>query len=222
MIALILARGGSKGLPKKNIKLLNGKPLIAYTIEAALQSKYITRVIISTDCPEIAEVAVEYGAELPFMRPDSLASDETTSKDVILYTLDRLAQEEKLDTSNFVLLQPTSPLRTSGDIDAAIDMYKNKKADSVISYCQESHPVRWHKYIDAEGRVEALFDDVGTRRQEERVTYFPNGAIYVQNVDYLKTGMGYAFAYIMPRDRSVDIDTQDDFDYCEYLMNKGN
>ena len=141
MIAIIPARGGSKGLPGKNIRPLNGKPLIAYAIEAALKAKNIDRVIISTDDEEIAKIAVEYGAELPFMRPEFLASDTAQAVDNYIYTIGRLEEEsgEKIDA--FVVLQPTSPLRIAEDVDGAVDLFLQKDADSVISYTPEAHPV---------------------------------------------------------------------------------
>ena len=130
MIALIPARGGSKGLPNKNIKLLNGKPLIAYSIEAALQAKEVTRVIVSTDYKDIEEVALQYGAEVPFLRPDFLATDNSLSSDMYKYTINRLEEEENIVIDSFVVLQPTSPLRTSIHIDEAIISFREKKSKS--------------------------------------------------------------------------------------------
>src|SRR5690606_22892236 len=152
--AIIPARGGSKGLPGKNVKLLNGKPMIAYTIEAALNSKSISRVIVSTDDIAIAEVAKSYGAEVPFMRPVDLATDDAKSIDVYTYTIKRLEKEEDILIREIIVLQPTSPFRTAQHIDEAIELYLEKKADSVISYCNEHHPIFWHKYIKEDGRFE--------------------------------------------------------------------
>lgn len=126
MIAIIPARGGSKGLPGKNIKFLNGKPLIAYTIEAALKAKHVHRVIISTDDLEIADTAKKYGAEVPFMRPEYLATDDALAIDVYKYTLSRLSETEGTIITDFMVLQPTSPLRTATDIDKAITIFKEK------------------------------------------------------------------------------------------------
>ena len=222
MIAIIPARGGSKGLPGKNIKPLNGKPLIAYTIEEALKTKNITRVIVSTDDSEIAEVAKKYGAEIPFMRPKSLADDTAKSIDVYNYTIKRLEEEENSEINEVIILQPTSPLRTSQHIDEAIELYFTKKADSVVSYCQEEHPVFWHKYINEEGKFEDIFEeDYLKNRQEIRPTYFPNGAIYILKKEMLSKGTYYSdksYAYIMDSQFSVDIDTETEFNFVQFLM----
>lgn len=223
MIAIIPARGGSKGLPGKNIRNLNGKPLIAYTIEAALESKNISRVILSTDDVKIAEVGRKYGAEVPFLRPDHLATDSAKAIDTYKYTFERLEKEENIKISEFVILQPTSPFRTSNHIDEAIDLYKNKKADSVISFCPEHHPIMWHKYITATGKIKSIFEGTIKNRQEEKPTYFPNGAIYIFKRELIEQELYYtdnSFAYIMDRKDSVDIDTIDDFEYAEFLLSK--
>ena len=223
MIALIPARGGSKGLPGKNIRLLNGKPLIAYAIEAALKAKHIDRVIISTDDEEIARVAVEYGAELPFMRPAELASDTAMAVDNYIYTIDRLEKEGRKPIEAFVVLQPTSPLRIAEDIDGAVELFLKKEADSVISYVQEAHPVTWHKYLDDESRFVDIFDANIKNRQENRVSYYPNGAVYVFRTSMIRERQYYtdrSYAYIMPRTRSVDIDFIEDFEYAEFLLSR--
>lgn len=224
MIAIIPARGGSKGLHGKNIKLLNGKPLIAYTIEAALHSKNITRVIVSTDDLEIAEVAKKYGAEIPFMRPGFLSSDNAKSIDVYNYTIDRLEEEENTEINEVIILQPTSPLRTSQHIDEAIEMYFAKKADSVVSYCQEEHPVFWHKYINEEGKFEEIFSgNYQKNRQDIKTTYYPNGAIYILSKELLSKDTYYSansYAYIMNNNCSVDIDTMDDFELAIWQITK--
>lgn len=223
MIAIIPARGGSKGLPGKNVRPLNGKPLIAYAIEEALKAKHIDRVIISTDDEEIAHVAVEYGAELPFMRPAELASDTAMAVDNYIYTIGRLEEESGKPIDAFVVLQPTSPLRIAEDIDGAIELFEQKGADSVISYCQEAHPVTWHKYLDEEGRFENIFDANIKNRQENRTSYYPNGAVYVFRTSMIRDRKYYtdkSYAYVMPRTRSVDIDFIEDFEYAEFLLKR--
>ena len=226
MIALIPARGGSKGLPNKNIKLLNGKPLIAYTIEAALQAKEISRIIVSTDYENIKEVALEYGAEVPFLRPDSLATDSSSSLDVFRYTINRLEEEGNIVINNFVVLQPTSPLRTSKHIDEAISLFREKEAKAVVSYCKEYHSIFWHKKIDHNGKIINIFEgNFSKNRQEIQETYFPNGAIYVFDKNYIFSTKDYSkdcYAYIMDRKYSIDIDTMDDFLYAEFLMKRNS
>jgi N-acylneuraminate cytidylyltransferase/CMP-N,N'-diacetyllegionaminic acid synthase len=219
VLAIVPARGGSKGLPGKNVRPLCGKPLIAHTIEAAKGSRSITRVVVSTDDEEIAAVTRAHGGEIPFLRPAELATDTSPAIDTYVYTADRLGAEE------LVVLLPTAPLRTSADIDAAVDLFKAKKADSVISYYEAPHPVHWHKYLDAQGRPEDVIAGAAlANRQEVRPAYLPNGAIYVFRMALLKEKRTYhsdrTYAYVMPRERSVDIDTLDDFELAELLMKR--
>jgi len=223
MIALIPARGGSKGLPGKNVKELLGKPLIAYTIEAALQSKHITDVIISTDDADIYNIAIQYGAKDTFLRPKELAEDDSLAVDNYIYTINRLINEFDYTINDFVVLQPTSPLRESIDIDNAIELFKQKNADSVISYTEENHPVSWHKYIDENGQFENIFPDNIQNRQANKLTYFPNGAIFVFNYNLIQSREYFSsksYAYIMDRKKSIDVDTIDDFELAEYFMRK--
>ena len=223
MIAIIPARGGSKGLPGKNIKPLNGKPLIAYAVEAALKAKHIDRVIISTDDEEIARVAVQYGAELPFMRPVELASDTALAVDNYIYTIGKLEQESGTIIDAFVVLQPTSPLRIAEDIDGAVELFEKKDADSVISYTQEAHPISWHKYLDEEGRFIDILNANINNRQDNRASYYPNGAVYVFRTSMIRDRKYYtekSYAYIMPRSRSVDIDFIEDFEYAEFILKR--
>jgi|SRR5690606_31044772 len=220
MLAIIPARGGSKGLPGKNIRHLLGKPLIAYTIEAALAVPAIKKVFVSTDDPEIANIALEFGAECGELRPAYLATDTARAVDVYTYVL-----EQFIDVGEYfnevVILQPTSPLRTSKNILEAIELFKEKDADSVISYCEEHHPVVWHKYITREGKFEEIFGSYINNRQEERKSYYPNGAIYIFKKELLVSGRYYtenSYAYIMPRELSIDIDTLFDFKQAEFLL----
>jgi CMP-N,N'-diacetyllegionaminic acid synthase len=225
MIAIIPARCGSKGLPGKNIKYFLGKPMIAYTIEAALASKYIENVIVSTDCKEVEEVAKKFGAKSHFLRPKELSMDNSKAIDNYIYTVDRLNNDFGYDIKDFIVLQPTSPLRVMNDIDEAIDLFQRKDADSVVSFTEEYHPIKWHKYLTKEGRFENIFDESLLNRQEYKSSYFPNGAIYVFNYKLIKHNLYYSdnsYAYIMPRHRSVDIDTLEDFQYAEFLIGQKN
>jgi len=217
MIAIIPARGGSKGLPGKNIKEMCDKPLIAYTIEAALKSKSIDHVILSTDDEEIAAVAKKYGAEVPFMRPAELASDTAMAVDNYIYTIGRLEKEWNTKIDSFVVLQPTSPLRIAEDIDGAVELFNARNADSVVTYVKEAHPIFWHKKIDENNKLEGTI----ANRQELPITYYPNGAVYVFSTEMIRQKKYYtdkSYAYIMPRERSIDIDFIDDFKYAEFLM----
>lgn len=226
MLAIIPARGGSKGLPGKNIRSLHGKPLIAHTIEAALNASMITRVICSTDSQEIANIALSAGAEVPFLRPAHLALDNSLAIDNYVYTVDRLITEGMKENSYCVLL-PTTPLRNAADIDGAIKVFNDNNADSVISCYPAPHPLLWYRYIDENG-VLRNYDSNSNQlanRQQEQQSYLPNGAIYVFRHEILKNTRRYyterTFPYLMPANRSVDIDSIDDFEYAEYLLAKG-
>jgi len=223
MVALIPARGGSKGLPKKNLKLLKGLPLISYTIIAAKKAKCIDKVIVSTDDEGIASISREYGAEVPFIRPTCLAEDDSPAIDVYLHAIEELEKTHRIVLDDICVLLPTCPLRTWVDIDKAYSIYIMKKADSVISFTQESHPIYWNKFIDTNGRFVNIFDeDYLENRQKLRLSYYPNGGIYIFKTTLLRQRKYYSdksYAYIMPRERSVDIDTQNDFAYAEFLLN---
>lgn len=224
MLAIIPARGGSKGLPGKNIKELNGKPLIAYTIEAAKKVDEIDRVVVNTDSEEIAEVAKKYGAEIPFMRSRELASDTASAIDVYIDTIKRLKYEEDC----FIVLLPTAPLRTEKHIKEAIDLFRKKGAKTLISIQEAATPASWYMQITQEGKLESLNYGVKSgntqNRQVNQKEYIPNGAIYILSYALLEEKRTYyccnTIPYIMSRNVSVDIDTLDDFYYAEYLMKK--
>lgn len=224
MIAIIPARGGSKGVPRKNIKMLMGKPLIYYTIKAALESEYIDKVVVTTDDFEISEISKSFGAEVPFLRPEILSTDTAKAIDVYLYTVEKLTYfyHEKID--DFIVLLPTSPLRSSSDIDNAIKIYCEKKAESVISVVSSKEPPNWFKKIDSDGLLKDYFSstDNSINRQEAEETYLPNGAIYVFNYNALKVNQNYynkkTYPYIMSPESSWDIDTELDFKIVEFLI----
>ncbi|MGC9337718.1 MAG: cytidylyltransferase domain-containing protein [Candidatus Cloacimonadia bacterium] len=226
MLAIIPARGGSKGLPNKNIKPLAGKPLIAYTIESALSSSKVDRLIVSTDDEKIAEVAVNYGAEIPFMRPSELAQDSSKAIDVYIYTLKRLNSLGPIQYDDFLVLQPTSPLRTSSDIDSGVEIFYTKEADSVISVTKAPHPPIWAKKIDENGTLSEYFNiDTSTKnRQDFEQAYIPNGAVFILKLSLIEKSRTYYFnktyAYEMPMERSVDIDNQIDFELADFLINR--
>jgi len=225
MLAIIPARGGSKGLPGKNIKPMCGKPLIVHTIEAALAARSIDRIVLSTDDEEIASVCRKFDIEIPFMRPSELAADDSSAVDVYSYTLDRLNRGGAEPYTEFIVLQPTSPLRTKEDIDSAVNIFKGNQADSVISVCEAIHPPVWSKKIDDNGVLREYFpDSAGLKnRQGIPISFMPNGAIFVLKRSLLNQGTYYSdrtFPYVMPRERSIDIDSLMDFEFAEFLMNK--
>ena len=214
MLAIIPAREGSKRVVGKNIRPLGGIPLIAHTIKAAIKSKKIDRVIVSTDSQSIADISMEYGAEVPFLRPKSIARDETVMLDVFKYILERLKIENGEIIDSFVALQPTSPFRNSSDIDSAIELFCNNNTDSVISFTKEAHPPEWNRIINHD----STFSNFIT----EEIYRF-NGAVYVYKSELIKNSLMYndtSLAYVIPEERSLDIDTENDFMYAEFLINK--
>lgn len=216
-LGLIPARGGSKGVPRKNVRPLAGKPLIAWTIEAALASGVIDRVVVSTDDEEIASVGAAWGAEIPFMRPPRLAGDETPSIDVVRHALELLP-----DFDTLVLLQPTSPLRTAEDVAAAVRLYGASQQRNCIAMTEAADSPYWSYFLDQGALRPVIRLDVPLRRQDLPSVVTVNGAIYVANVRRLVEQGSFLQAnmvpYLMPRERSVDIDTEFDFQLCEFLI----
>jgi len=225
ILGLIPARGGSKGLPRKNIKLLLGKPLITWTIEQALASKYLDRVVVSTDDKEIAEISKKYGAEVPFLRPRELATDEAKGIDVILHAINWLKENDKQKQYELIiLLQPTSPLRTREDIDKAIEFLFLKEAEAIVSVCEVDHHPLWANTLPEDGCMKDFIrqEIMNKNRQELPVFYRLNGAIYIAYCDYLQKQKSFfgkkTFVYIMPKSRSMDIDDEVDFKLAQILV----
>lgn len=217
LLAIIPARGGSKRLPRKNILELGGKPLIAWTIEEARKSVYLDRIIVSTDDREIAEVAAEWGAEVPFFRPPHLAEDHTSGLEPIFHALDQLKEFDYI-----VLLQPTSPLRVVADIDACIERCIDARADSCVSFVLNEKPPSWLYEFDEQERIIPFLDGDDSGKLEASPLYLVNGAVYVAEVESLKRNQSLltsnTVGYVMPRERSVDIDTELDFRLSEVLL----
>lgn len=226
MLAIIPARGGSKGLPGKNLKNLSGKPLIAYTIEAALNSKYVDRVIVNTDDKLIANISRQYGAEIPFFREKILASDNALAIDVYIDTIKKLGLE--FSRQPFMVLLPTVPFRTSKNIDEACTLFYKKRAKTLVSMVQADVPASWYFFINKTGFIHTagygLKNGNIHNRQDNIVEYIPNGAIYILDYNLLKEKRTYyceqTISYIMSKKESIDIDTQDDFEYAEFIMQK--
>lgn len=225
VLGIIPARGGSKGIPGKNIVPILGKPLLAYTAEAALASKRLTRVVLSTDDESIADVARAWGVEVPFMRPPELAKDDTPTLPVLQDVVRRFEVEGKRYDAVFIL-QPTNPLRLTSDIDGAIELLEKTNADSVISFVDagERHPARM-KLIDSEGRVtNPLFAEQfeGQRRQDLPKLYLRDGSVYVTRRDVLMEHNSIqgndCRAWIMPVERAWNIDESFDLYMVEQLM----
>lgn len=188
ILAIIPARGGSKGLPRKNILPICGRPLISWTIEKANISKYLDKIIVSTDCKEIAKVALEAGAEVPFMRPSDLSTDHSPTIDVIEHAVSKLKTEQSKDYDYVFLLEPTSPLRENDDIDSMIQTLINKRSqfDSIISIGEVDEHPSIIKKIKGE-RIKPFCKDVAikTRRQDNEPAYFPYGVGYLAKTEAL-------------------------------------
>jgi len=225
VLGIIPARGGSKGLPGKNIKLLNGIPLIAYTIKEALNSN-LEEFIVSTDSEEIAEVARNYGGKVPFLRPAEIATDNASSLDVVLHALDFMKEHEGKEYDAIMLLQPTTPYRDREDINQAINLLMSSGADSVISVTDVggTHPARMKFIVDG-NLIDPPFVEAfeGQNRQELPPMYIRNGGIYLTKVDTIRKGSfkgNISKALVMPEKKSVNIDNIDDFEFAEWLMSK--
>lgn len=224
MLAIIPARGGSKGLPGKNIKLFAGKPLIAYTIEAAKKSSVIDKIVVSTNDPQIANIAKKFGADVPFLRPKKLSEDNSKMIDVLVYTLDKLTNHE-----DCAVLLPTNPLRIDKDITGAIDLFKKKKAKSVVAMVEWEHPISWARTLDKNNKVKpyCLLDlkTSNDNRQKLVKTYRPN-SMFILKHSVLKKEYTYytnrTYGYIMPKERSIDIDDLLDFKIAEFIFMEQN
>ena len=222
ILAVIPARGGSKGIPHKNIINLCGKPLISYTIEAANQSKYIDYILVSTDDNEIAEVSKRYGAEVPFLRPAELASDKAKTIDAVLHVLQTLNMNgEHFDT--MILLQPTQPLRTGTDIDGAIEKYYKCGKRPLVSVSEvEDHPILIRS-IENDNLVPLLNTSSTCRRQDMPKYYRVNGCIYINEIKDITTETSFndnLVPFVMEASHSVDIDENKDLFVAEYYLEK--
>lgn len=212
VLALITARGGSKGLPRKNVLTAAGKPLIAWTVEAALAAKVVNRVVLSSDDDEIMMAASAAGCEIPFRRPLELSDDQASSMDVVLHALKELP-----DYDFVALLQPTSPLRTGTDIDAAFQLMSTRNAPACVSVTEVDQSPYWMYELAEDDRLRSLLPPLQsvTRRQDLPPAYTLNGAIYIAKVEWLlkfKNFLGpETVAYKMPKSRSIDIDNALDF-----------
>jgi len=224
VLAVIAARGGSKGLPNKNILDLNGKPVVAWSIESAQNSKYIDRLVLSSDDSEINKIAKDLGCDVPFVRPANLATDTAPIHDAVAFTVENLEQSYDL----IMLLQATSPLRTTQDIDSSLETFTRHNASSCISVSPTSKPPFLTYTLDQENRLQQLIEaPVETvRRQDFPTTYILNGAIYIVRrqwfMEHHKFFDNTTCAYIMPKNRSVDIDDRLDFMLCEAIMKSGD
>lgn len=222
ILAVIPARGGSKGIPRKNIIDVAGKPLIAWTIEAAKKSKYIDRLILSSESDEIIKVATEWGCEVPFKRPDNLAKDDTPGIEPVLHALSRLPEFDYI-----VLLQPTSPLRRTEDIDGCIEQCIARQANCCVSVTESDKSPFWMYYINSQEVLEPVLqteNEVPSRRQELPVVYALNGAVYVAKCQWLLVNKSFlskeTIAFPMSKDHSIDIDSSRDLQLANLMLKR--
>ncbi|MEX2459819.1 MAG: acylneuraminate cytidylyltransferase family protein [Paenibacillaceae bacterium] len=219
ILALIPARGGSKGVIRKNIRNIAGKPLMAWTIEAAKKSKYIDRLVLSSEDAEIINVALKWGCEAPFVRPEYLALDETPGIEPVIHAINTLPRYDYV-----VLLQPTSPLRSTADIDGCIEMCLSQSANACVSVTEPDKSPYWMYTLDDQNMMKPLLNkDQGiTRRQDLPLIVALNGAIYIAKSDWLLNKKSFVshetIAYLMPKNRSIDVDTELDLLLIEFIL----
>lgn len=228
-LAIIPARGGSKRLPNKNILDFAGKPLIGWTIEAALNCPYLDEVVVTTDDIKIANVAVKSGAKVPFLRPSDLASDKSTSFEAVKHAIEFYTEELGKQFDFVVLLQPTSPLRKASDIIRAIEFLVEKNSEAIISVCETEHSPRWMNTLSADLDMSNFLDEseASKRSQDLEVYYRINGAIFICNAAALLVNRTFylkekAYAFIMDKYDSIDIDTYYDFIVAKALLNRSS
>lgn len=223
IIAIIPARSGSKGLPDKNIRPLDGKPLIAYSIVQAQETGIFDEIFLSTDSKKYAIIAEQYGANVPFFRSDKLATDTASTWDCIKEALDQYSAVGRV-FDIFVILQPTSPLRLARDIIAAVETMMLNHADAVVSVSEAHHSPLWYNTLPENKSLNGfLREEIQTKTRQALPTYYRiNGAVYVVKTEsFLRSQNIYdcnSFAYIMPRENSIDIDTLLDFSIAEHLL----
>ncbi|MBW3003746.1 acylneuraminate cytidylyltransferase family protein [Candidatus Woesearchaeota archaeon] len=225
VLAYIPARSGSKGIPDKNIVEVNGLPLMAYTINATKASKYVDRIIVSTDSQQYADIAIKYGADVPFLRPEHLATDLADESDVVEHLINWL-EENKEPYDIIIKLQPTSPLRTAEDIDNAIRMLLEKDANCIISVNEATVNPLWMNTLPDNHSMDNFinFDLIRKQRQELKKYYQLNGAVFCAKWEFIKENKNWygpnTFAYIMPIERSIDIDEPTDIKLLKTIISE--
>lgn len=221
-IAIIPARGGSKRLPNKNILPLAGKPLIVWTIEAALDSQLFDMVLVSTDFQVIADVSINAGATVPFLRPAELASDTATTNDVISHMVEWVEAHHGA-VARVAILQPTSPLRNAQHIQEAMALYDAKNASAIISVCELDHPIQYCNCLPLDHSLNGFINAENNQRSQDLEPYYRiNGAIYLFDRKHVGALVGIyckdSYAYLMDKQSSVDIDDAFDFSLAESLV----
>jgi CMP-N,N'-diacetyllegionaminic acid synthase len=219
VLGLIPARGGSKGVPRKNLRYLGGKPLITWTIDTALHSEYLDRVVVSTDDRDIAETSRLAGADVPFMRPASFATDEAPAISVIRHAIEALDDDFPL----MAYLEPTSPFRSASDVDGCLDELLRRRASCCVTVRYATEVPEWLFYRRRDGHLDPVrAGPIPLRRQEVGPAVAINGCVYVAWTDRLLSAESFfgpdTVSVLMPEDRSLDIDTLSDFDRAEAIL----
>lgn len=229
VLFVITARGGSKGVPRKNIRLLGGIPLVAYKIIAAKKCRYDKRIIVSTDDEEIARVSRDYGAEVPFLRPSQLATDSAASMDVVLHTMSWVGENDEEKYDYVCLLEPSSPFASYRDLDEAIRQIREKNADTLLGMKEAPVSTNFIHSLDDRGGLSnfyyAVKDLQSVRRQDQKKEYTMNGCMYIAKWDYLiENHMFHAknsLPYVMQEEESIEIDTWLDFEMATKVIDDG-
>lgn len=229
VLYLITARGGSKGVPRKNIKKIKGIPLVAYKIIAAQRCGYEGRIIVSTDDDEIADVAKKYGAEVPFIRPDYLASDTASSMDVVEHAIEWLDRNDNTEYQFVCLLEPSSPFATPVDLHDALKMIIDRNADTLLGMKKVEVNRKFIWELDENGGLslfyKSIYGDEKIRRQDQKPEYTMNGCMYIAKMGYFREHKIFhsvnSIPFIMPEERSIEIDDMNQFNYAKYCVENG-
>lgn len=228
VLFVITARGGSKGVPRKNIKMLGGKPLIAYKIIAAKKCKCEKRIIVSTDDEEIAEISRKYGAEVPFRRPDELATDSASSVDVILHAMNWISKNSKEKYDFVCMLEPSSPFASYKDLEMALRSIEQTDADTLLGMKEVDVSTNFIHCLDKDGKLSefyfAMKDMHSIRRQDQKKEYTMNGCMYIAKWDYFMENKLFhsvnSIPYIMSEEKSIEIDTLLDYEIANKVIEK--
>lgn len=229
VLFIVTARGGSKGVPQKNIKLIGGLPLVAYKIISAKKCSVENRIIVSTDDTEIAEVAKQYGAEVPFIRPEYLATDNASSMDVVEHAMNWIEENDDSTYDYVCLLEPSSPFATAQDFDNAFRIIQEKDADTLLGMEEADVNSRFIHELDENKGLSYFYEAIksiqSVRRQDQKMEYTMNGCMYIAKWDYFKKNKLFhamnSVPYIMPREKSIEIDTMIDYEFACFLVDKG-
>lgn len=229
ILFIITARGGSKGVPKKNIKVLGNLPLIAYKIIAAKKCSFDKRIIVTTDDIEIADISIKYGAEVPFMRPQELASDTASSVDVVEHTMKWIEENDSNSYDYVCLLEPSSPFATYEDLESAVALINEKEGDTLLGMKEVEVNTMFINELDENGRLSYFYKNIrrmnSLRRQDQKPQYTMNGCIYIAKWDYFKMNKSFhsekSVPYIMPEEKSIEIDSFFNFNVANYMIEKG-